>query len=544
MYLDVHKFKEENMRKVLALLLALVLAIGSFAACEGVTPAPAQNEGDKTDEGAKTDEGGEDAAEIPTVKLSYAWIVFGPSPEAVDLVEETVNEYLDKINYGIHVDLDCVDGSNYATQIDMALLSGEPIDVYTILGDLSAEVSNNKLLPLNDYLDNELKPTTDLMGRDSFGGCTFNGNVYSIPRYCTDVLTYYWVCDYERQKGILDLEEGDEYTIDELDAALALLKEAYPDMITIATFPASYEHSLNSFQTAAVFGGVQYDSVTSLGSGVAIVGDELNAVNYYETETFAKDVALSHDWYTKGYTNEDASVVSDNAYDLVKADRALSYIIGYGGKDARITDGEDDNTHGKSVIYVPLANNLRTAQTLSYGVAQGCKNPAAAAKCINLLFTDAFFLNTLLYGVEGRDYEDTGLGASEYDRVVKYPEGETSQSVPYNCFLSCGFLGNEYLDWPQLKADGTFEDKRAERQEFEAAAKLSPAFGFTFDTANVTGEAGAISNVVQQYVGGLLTGELDPDEYVPQLQQDLKDAGIDKVVAEAQAQLDAWAANK
>ena len=555
------------MKKYIALILAALLALSTLIGCTN-TPAgqdtttakaeettkAAETEKEETTKAAETEKAEDDtteaateaepSGEIPTIRLSYACIVITPSPESVDLVEENINKYLDEIDLGVHVDLDLLDGTNYSTIIDNAALAGEDLDII-MLQDLPGAVNSNKLLPLDPYLDNELAGTVETIGLESFAGCTFGGKVMSVPRYCTDVLTYYWVCDYEAQKPVLGLEEGTEFTIDELDEALLKLKEAYPDMITMGVFPAS-TNNVNSYQLSAVYGGKQYDNVTDLGSGAAIIGlDNYNVVNYYESDTFKKICEEGRKWYNEGLVNDDPSVESEHAYDLIKADRCLSYIIGYSGYNAQVTKAEEDNTHLKSVIYVPLANNLRTAQTLSYGIYQGSKNPSAAAKILNLLYTDDFFLNTLLYGAEGRDYLDTGETTPDGRKVVKYPEGQTMFTVPYTCFLSNGFLGNNYLVWPQMKDDGTYQDRAEENMKFEADAVKSPVFGFSFDTANVQGEVGAINNVIQQYLAGLLTGELDPDEWIPTFNEELKAAGIDAVIAEAQTQVDAWvAANK
>ena len=559
------------LKKYLALALALVLVLSSLAACGGTTPAnnDTQKEDTKKDEPAKedtkkdepakedtkkeeepagedtkeadTEPAGEEPGEPEVVKLSYACIVFTPSPESVDAVEETLNEYLATTDLNVRVDLDLINGTDYGTTIDNAAIAGETLDVI-MAQQLADAVNSNKLIPLDPYLDNELKGTVDAIGYDQLAGCTFGGKVMAIPRFCTSVLTYYWVCVTDVAQEVLGLEEGDEYTIEQLNEALPKIKAAYPDMIAMGVFPAS-TNNVNSYQLSAVYGGKQYDCVTDLGSGACIIGlDNTDVVNYYESDTFRKICENGRQWYEQGLVNDDASVETEHAYDLIKADRCLSYIIGYSGYYPRITKAEEDNTHEKSVIYVPLANNLRTAQTLSYGIYQGCEHPAAAAKILNLLYTDDFFLNTLLYGVEGRDYEDTGMRTEDGRKVVKFPEGQTMFTVPYNSFLSCGFLGNSYLDWPQAKSDGTFEDRTLENLEFENNAVKSPVYGFSFDTKEVAGEVGAINNVLQQYLAGLLTGELDPDEYIPVLNNELKAAGIDAVVEECKKQVDAWVA--
>ena len=71
-------------------------------------------------------------------------------------------------------------------------------------------------------------------------------------------------------------------------------------------------------------------------------------------------------------------------------------------------------------------------------------------------------------------------------------------------------------------------------------AKKSPVFGFSVDITNIKTQTAAISNVIAQYEGGLLTGELDPEVYIPKLLEELEAAGMSDIVTEAQSQLDAW----
>jgi putative aldouronate transport system substrate-binding protein len=153
-------------------------------------------------------------------------------------------------------------------------------------------------------------------------------------------------------------------------------------------------------------------------------------------------------------------------------------------------------------------------------------------------------MNSILCGLEGRDWVDTGLGSSEDDKVVTFPDGLDAFSVPYYAYFTCGIMGNEYIDWLYVGADGTVSDRRAEHKEFMENAVISPIYGFTMDTANVKTAVASISNVESQYLGGLLTGELDPDVYIPEFISALENAGINDVITEAQSQLDAWEASK
>ena len=80
--------------------------------------------------------------------------------------------------------------------------------------------------------------------------------------------------------------------------------------------------------------------------------------------------------------------------------------------------------------------------------------------------------------------------------------------------------------------------------EFNKNAQPSPAKGFVWDNAEVLNEVTACNNVVEKYRAGLLTGCLDPETAIPQMNQELDAAGINTIIEAKQAQLDAWLAEQ
>ena len=60
----------------------------------------------------------------------------------------------------------------------------------------------------------------------------------------------------------------------------------------------------------------------------------------------------------------------------------------------------------------------------------------------------------------------------------------------------------------------------------------------------VLNEVTACNNVVTKYHNALIGGQLDPSTTIPEFVAELEKAGIDKIIAEKQRQMDEWAANK
>lgn len=71
-------------------------------------------------------------------------------------------------------------------------------------------------------------------------------------------------------------------------------------------------------------------------------------------------------------------------------------------------------------------------------------------------------------------------------------------------------------------------------------SQKSVALGFAFNTENVTNEITQLDNVCAKYQIGLESGAMDPETVLPEFIKALKDAGIEKVIAEKQAQLNAF----
>lgn len=171
-----------------------------------------------------------------------------------------------------------------------------------------------------------------------------------------------------------------------------------------------------------------------------------------------------------------------------------------------------------------------SVNALTWGVSTISKHPDAALKFINLLFTDKDVINLVIYGIEGRDYVKVDTDH------VKYPDGQDASTVPYTAQLSCGVVGNQFI---QYQMEGTnMADMELMLEENKNSA-MSPAMGFTFDSSTVANEYSAVSNVIGQYLPGLITGSMDPAE-IPNFIEKLQAAGMDKLVQAKQQQLDQW----
>ena len=78
-------------------------------------------------------------------------------------------------------------------------------------------------------------------------------------------------------------------------------------------------------------------------------------------------------------------------------------------------------------------------------------------------------------------------------------------------------------------------------EEIEAqndAAVESVCMGFVLDNTNIQNELSACTQIWSTYKPDLLTGARDPKELVPTIMNELKEAGFETIMAEAQKQID------
>ena len=151
------------------------------------------------------------------------------------------------------------------------------------------------------------------------------------------------------------------------------------------------------------------------------------------------------------------------------------------------------------------------------------KHPELCLTFLNAVNTDPEVRNLLNYGIEGVHYTLT-----EEDQVQRI--SNAYRGVPYT-------QGN----WFILKTTvGERLDKWALYQDFNDNTAESPLLGFTPDYSACDTEFKAVSRVYEKYYASLLTGTVDPEQYLPKLLEELESAGIARLQRTLQKQIDDW----
>ena len=511
-------------------LLALsMVAIFAFSAAGCGTKDTEGNAGNQITESQSTETKKDDAGEYTKIVYSYWTADRIPDEDAKASVEEAINEITrDKI--GVEVELMPLAASEQAQKVSLAMASGEQIDIFNTVGNLNTYIANNQVYDITDLLQDHAQGAVEQVSEEFLKTTAKDGRIYGIPADKGIALApnLYYRKDIADELG---LDFSQVTCIEDLTPLYEKVAAAYPDLSALAGSGGGLElvHTFKDFEV---------DYLTDPWTkpmGAVLIGDDMTVKNLYESEQFKEKVELMRDWYEKGYIMKDSATTTASPQETVAAGKAFSFM---GNQAGNYGVQEASSMTGYDMGYVRLAKpylDTTAVNHVTWCISSQCKNPDKALDFLNLTYTDSDIVNLIVFGLEGRDYVKVS------DREMVFPDGLDANTVPYTAQISCGVVGSQFK---QLVHQGTPEDNNDLMYRENHESKTSPAFGFTFDSSSVKTEYTAVTNVIDQYLSGLVWGSIDPATELPKFQEALKDAGLDTIIAEKQKQLDAWAAQK
>ncbi len=488
-------------KKFIAAVLSAILAF-SLAAC-----------------GSEKSAGGESGSQ-DTYTVTMAYI--GDKKTDTPRIEEKINEILRK-EINMEIDLEPVGWGAYAETMKLILSGGEKMDIVPVLvSQANSMVSSKQIIDLSEYIDKYGNNIKELLG-DTAKAANINNYVYGVTTGRE------WFCQSSviMRQDILDacgINASEIKTYKDLGGVYAKVKEKYPDMIMLAS------GSNNTPDT-------KYEMVDTLTDGFGVLmdhGQDTTVVNYYESDEYRDFVTTMYEWQQAGYLSKDAATATDGTENQVKAGAAFSFFMPT--KPEYETRAE--LLCGTKMAIAPLSEPWAgTAQIsyVTYGISSSCTDKDKAMQCLDYIYGSADILNLLNWGEEGIDYEikDAQNG------IIGYPEGKDDTTAYhlsegwqlFDQFKMYIWEGNDPKVWEETKA-------------MNESALKSKAFGFTYDSTEVSNELAALTNVKAQYANALGSGSVNPDEVLDKFNEELKKAGIEKVIKTKQEQLDKWLAEQ
>lgn len=507
-------------RRWVAALLAMAMLLSLLTGCgsgNGTSSTGTGGNSQSQTEETETSSTGETDEDVYTVRVMNIH-----TAKTEDC--EEVSEYISSITRDlVGANVEIVAGVT-GEQVNLALTSGEKMDLlsaFSWVTPFSNLISNGQILPLDDLLAEYGAEMLDMISEADWKCVSMNGQIYGVPTNKDKAQTkaFQMRKDYVDQ---LNIDVDSIKNLDDLEAVLRQVKEELPDVYPVVSaaggigLPLLYDDLSDGF-------GVLED----------MTSDDTTVVNLYETKSYEDMVNRMYRWAQDGLIMPDASSNTSSIEQLLGAG------TGFGGfvpsKPGATLQASREA--GTELVQVQLTEAFSTTGMVAapYCIAASSENPEKAMQVLNLMYTNADVSNAFIYGLEGKHWQ----WVDKENNVVGYADGITTENTGYSV------LG---WSWPNQQVgaiwDGDELDIWAQLSTFNAEATASPAKGFTWDNSSVLNEVTACQNVTSKYKNALECGMLNPAETLPQMNQELKDAGLETIIAEKQAQLDAWLAEQ
>lgn len=521
------------MKKAIVLVLCIALLL-TLAACAG-TPTTTAPTTSPTTTGSGTT--GPTTTLGPPVEVVMMYPATSGIPVDLQKVNDAINEIsVAKVN--VKVKLSPVAIANYTQQAMLMITGKEDLDIFETLPGgptyFATMVANNQLNDITDGLKTYAQGTLDAVNDVNgafMSATTVSGKVYGITALFNKVSNIY----IHIRQDILDKYSLDLTKIKNMNDLEAIVKKISENESIPVLGPQGVDGYI-SFNGQQIIDFDNFDNVLKtefFGNSTflygAILNDDGKVVNFYETDYYKRGIALSNDWYKKGYIMLDAATQTEQSTTLVANEACLGT---FGAGEPGSIETSINQRTGFNMATVKVAGgivNTGLVQKFTWTVPVTSSDVPASLKFLNLTYTDADVVNLINYGIKDEHYvlDDKGR--------VKYPDGVTSQNSPYN--VNASFLfGSQFLAKVWSTED---PDLRATVKEANRNAGLAKLMGYSFNATSVADQIAAVTNVITQYGPGLNSGTTDPAK-LPEFISALKAAGIDAIIAENQKQVDAF----
>lgn len=456
------------------------------------------------------------------------YLIRQQAQQDTQLVQDALSEYMAE-RIGATIELRFIEPGAFDDQMALINAAAEEYDlVYTApwTNNYYTNVNQEYLLPLDNMLTELAPGLWSSMTPETWEAARVQGEIYGGINQQIFVKPF----GPSVRDDILDtLELRDAFaavtTYADLSPIFAQMKE-YVDQDDILT------HIMPS--AALTIHEIWGYDPQDASLGVKSTDDSAQVVIFSETDEYRQAVELAREWYLAGYMPTDEVPVdeADRGWSAGQYTLRLAGVVKPGG------DAEAFARWGIATTSYAIAEPLLTTggvtATLT-GVSSTSRNPELAVQYLELVNTDPVFYNTLCKGIQGTHWE----WADEASQLIQPAGGASS-------FTEVGW--NPNVDWMFGNVFNSYYSSEAqlgawpETAELNRSARPSPVLGFTFNRLPVETEIASISAVGEEFGKPLNLGFVDPAEGIARLNQELKNAGIERVQEEMQRQIDEWKA--
>ena len=561
-------------KKLVAILLTAAMTL-SLAACGGsgdtASSAPADDAAASTEEAAADDAAAADTEEAATeeaaaeidpndpwagwadidtsepVVINYLCVSDKPTNPDTDEMMVELNKILqEKVNATL--ELNYIGWTDYLANYNLTLAAMDgSVDLVVTADDwLDAwqNVDRGAFMEIPDEMIQTYAPAT-WQQVDEFGDwdmCRYtDGNIYLIPEDNYKQWTnhgFIYRLDWAREAG---LEDG-VHSWDDMTTYFQYCLDTFPDMIPWDVNGGSSVSECTGGYLASA--GAETYPLIGISAGIVGYADNQVKCQYLEeTDALVAYGNLMKSWAEMGVWRTD--VLNNSTSDTRQAFRE-----GRGAVDQHHTEtwtglvspGDPNNVFYQEdpdaevgFFWFGEENDFLVNLSILHGalaLSSGSQNPERALMVYDLIRNDPECYRLFMYGIEGEQYVLVD------DNMFERPEGYVDSEDKVDTAFWAGRndtvgLRNAQLNWDAI--DALYA-------EYDAVAVDNPYLQFIPVTDEISGTMSTLNEIVTNYTKLLTHGQFQgtAEECVAEFQDQLRAAGVEDVIANVQAQMDAF----
>ncbi|MDF2926522.1 MAG: hypothetical protein K0R57_5436 [Paenibacillaceae bacterium] len=354
---------------------------------------------------------------------------------------------------------------------------------------------------------------------------TFKGKIYGVPLgkvpFAGGFQTLMVRQDLLDEVGVAELK-----TFGDLENAMKLVKAKHPDYTMMTEFNAQKDYLREVINPNQLMTSMK--STIDDGQYIAYLDSmskDDKVYSWFESEAFKNLAAIHKNWKDAGYFSANDLANTSKLLADWKAGKALAYSGSAARPMEELPGLQKAVPNAKLKLYkfgsMPLmyASNSNAGYIISIG---GAKYVDRYLMLFNWMNKNQEIYDFLAYGIKDRDY------VLEGERVKKLTAD--------NFFDEWQIANTSYKRYATNISD---EFIAGYKKNDEGAVKAKN-FGFNFDASTLQSEIAKMTAVYQEKLKPIQYGFLEYDKYYPAAIKEMKDAGLDKYMAEMQKQFTAW----
>ena len=270
-----------------------------------------------------------------------------------------------------------------------------------------------------------------------------------------------------------------------------------------------------------------------IGDGGRVIDRQVDYMEYvnrqifgFETEEYKNRLKQVRKWYLKGYMGDNILENTSTITEMIRNGEAFAETV-KNKPGMKMQESLKCEREMEIVQFGQPAISYNSMAAFPWMITKNSISPELSMKLLNLFYSDEDIMNLLAYGIEGIDYVETE------DGHIRAPEGKKGN--PYyggswrlpNQFITKVWEGNPLNVWDQVK-------------QYNEDALHSCEIGFNFNVFPVAQKYLKLQEIYDSYEPILESGLVNPENGLKQMLEELKQNGLDEVIAEKRRQFESW----